>query len=51
MRRSVPEVNSGHVSFSDKYLDYSSDIDDDEQSFYVHTINTLSSQPDQVFVK
>ena len=44
-------MNSGHVSFSDNYLDYNSDDDDDEQSFYIHTLNTLSSQPDQVFVK
>ena len=44
-------MNSGQVSLSDNYLDYSSDSDDDEQSFYVHTVNTLSSQPDQVFVK
>ena len=49
--KSVHEVNSGHVSLSDNYLDYSSDSDDDEQSFYVHTVNTLTSQPDQVFVK
>ena len=37
----------------DNYLDNNSDSDDDEQSFYVHTVNfyILSSQPDQVFVK
>ena len=34
-------------NYSDNYSDYS---DSDEQEFYVHTVNSFSSQPDQVFV-
>ena len=41
--KSVHEVNSGHVSYSDNYPDYSSDSDDDAQSLYVHTVNTFLS--------
>lgn len=49
--KSVHEVNSEQVSYSDNYSDYNSDSDHDEQAFYVHTVNSFSSQPDQVFVK
>ena len=34
-------------NYSDNYSDYS---DSDEQEFYVHTVNSFSSQPEQVFV-